>query len=106
MIPEDETEPLPPDAKLDATVRVVVGGVTLIGGGFLLLEFVHWLANGGLRPFLLGAAFTTVFFFLMILWSRLLSQGGRALQRRPSLYAIFGLLTAGGIIAQHFLMGA
>ncbi|MDQ8189499.1 hypothetical protein [Roseibacillus persicicus] len=105
MIPEDESRPLPPDARLDATLRVVVGAVILIGGGFLLLEFVHWLANGGLRPFLIGAAFTAIFFFLLVLWSRLLSQGGRALQKRPSLYAVMGALTAAGILIQHFMAG-
>jgi hypothetical protein len=104
VIPDDETRPLPPDQRLDATLRVIVGAIILVGGGFLVLEFVHWLVNGGLRPFLTGAAFTIAFFFLMILWSRLLAHGGRSLRRRPSLYALLGLVTALGILLQHFLM--
>ncbi|MGJ8723685.1 MAG: hypothetical protein ACSHYB_03930 [Roseibacillus sp.] len=103
MIPEDESRPLPPDHQLDATLRVVVGAIILLGGGFFLLEFVHWLVNGGFKPFLTGAAFVTIFFFLLVLWSRLLAHGGRSLRRKPSVYALFGLLTAGGILIQHFL---
>lgn len=105
MIPEDETKPLPPDHQLDATLRVVVGAVILLGGGFLLLEFVHWLVNGGLKPFLTGAAFTAIFFFSLVLWSQLLARGGRSVRRKPSLYVFLVLLTAGGILAQHFLAG-
>lgn len=101
---DDESRPLPPDARLDTTLRILVGLLLVVGGGFFLLEFVHWLANGGLRPFLVGAVLTSLFFFVLVLWSRLLSQGGRALQRRPSLYAVLGLLTAIGILLQHFLM--
>ena len=103
MIPEDESRPLPPDPQLDATLRFVVGAVILLGGGFFLLEFVHWLVSGGLKPFLTGIAFITVFFFLLVLWSRVLARGGRNLRRKPSLYALLGLLTAGGILIQHFL---
>lgn len=103
VIPEDESKPLPPDQKLDATLRVIVGGIILIGGGFLALEFVHWLSNGGLKPFLFGLAITTAFFFLMVLWSRLLAHGGRSLRKTPLLYALLGLLTAAGILIQHFL---
>ena len=103
MIPEDETRPLPPDQKLDSSLRVIVGGIILIGGGFLVLEFVHWLTNGGLKPFLIGTAFLAVFFFLLILWSRLLAQGGRTLRQKPSLYAVLGFLTALGILAAHFM---
>ncbi|MBK1832776.1 hypothetical protein [Roseibacillus ishigakijimensis] len=105
MYHEDESQPLPPDPKLDAFLRILVGAVILLGGGFLLLEFVHWLAHGGLRPFLVGAAFTVVFFYLLILWSRVLSAGGRALKQRPSLYAFLGLLTAIGLLVQHFYAG-
>ena len=103
MIPEDESRPLPPDPQLDATLRVVVGAVILLGGGFFLLEFVHWLANGGLKPFFTGVAFVTIFFFLLVMWSRLLASGGRNLRRKPSLYAILGLLTAAGVLIQHFM---
>lgn len=102
MMPEDETRPLPPNQRLDAVLRVLVGGVILIGGGFLLLEFVHWLANGGVKPFLAGAGFAAAFFFLLVLWSRLLAHGGRSLRRKPTLYALLGLLTALGILLQHF----
>ena len=82
---------------------MVVGAVILVGGGFFLLEFVHWLVNGGFKPFLTGVAFVTVFFFLLVMWSRLLATGGRNLRRKPSLYAFLGILTAGGILIQHFL---
>ena len=108
MIPEDEGQPLPPerpDEKLDTTLRAVVSLIIIVGGGFLALEFFHWLANGGLRPFLTGAAFTAVFFFILILWSKLLAEGGRALRRKPSIYSLLGLLTAGGILVQHFMVG-
>lgn len=103
MIPEDESRPLPPDARLDATLRVVVGTVLIVGGGFLLLEFVHWLAHGGLRPFLIGTAISLVFFFFLVLWSQFLARGGRSLRRKPSLYSLLGIATALGILIQHFL---
>ena len=103
MIPEDETRPLPPDKRLDATLRFIVGAIILLGGGYFLLEFVHWLVDGGLKPFLIGAAFVTVFFFLLVLWSRLLAHGGRNLRRKPSIYALLGVLTAGGFLIQHFM---
>ncbi len=103
MIPEDESRPLPPDPQFDALVRFIVGGILLLGGGFLLLEFIHWLANGGLKPFLMGTLCVTLFFFFLVLWSRLLASGGRSLRRRPTIYAAFGLLTTLGILVQHFL---
>lgn len=106
MIPEDESRVLPPDERLDAILRVVVGGILLFGGGFLVLEFVHWLVNGGAKPFLTGLALIGAFLFLMVLWARLLSHGGRSLQRRPALYAGLGVLTAIGILIQHFLTGS
>lgn len=105
MIPEDETRPLPPNQRLDAILRVVVGGILLIGGGFLLLEFVHWLANGGMKPFAQGLVFVLGFFFLLVLWSLFLAKGGRSLRKRPSLYALLAGLTALGILIQHFLAG-
>ncbi len=99
---EDETQPLPPDERLDATLRVIVTGVLLLGGGFFLLEFVHWLANGGLRPFLIGLFSLAAFFLILVLWSQLLASGGRQLRGRPLLYSFLGLLTVAGLIAQHF----
>lgn len=103
MCPEDESQPLPPDPQLDAVLRLVVGLILLVGGGFLLLEFVHWLFNGGLRPFLIGSTGLSAFFLLLVFWSRLLASGGRNLRQRPFLYAIFGLLTIAGILLQHFI---
>ena len=108
MIPdmhlEDESRQLPPDPRLDSTIRVVVGAVVLVGGGFFLLEFIHWLVHGGLKPFLMGVAVVGAFFFLLVLWSRFLAGGTNSLRRRPLLYGACGLLTAGAMLILHFLL--
>lgn len=98
---EDESTPLPPDPLMDAVMRVIFGGILLFGGGFFALEFVHWLAHGGLPVFLLGLLGASALLLVLVLWSQLLSAGSRAFRTMPVLYATVAFLTALGLFALH-----
>ena len=100
---EDETRPLTADPKLDSFVRFVVGAVLIFGGGFFALEFIHWLAHGGLPDFLIGSVVAGLIFFGLVLWSCLLSDGSRFLRSRPAAFLLVGLLVAGGLIGHLFI---
>lgn len=100
---EDESAPLPPDPRSDAVLRILFGAIVLLGGGFFALEFVHWLAHGGLPKFLLGLFTASALFLLLVLWSQFLSAGSRRFRSMPATYATMGLLTALGFLALHFL---
>lgn len=102
---EDETRPLPADPRLDVVVRMGVGAVLIFGGGFLALEFLHWLAHGGWPKFLIGSAVAAVFFFFLILWANFLAKGSRLLRSKPAAFTLIGLLIAGGVISHYFIAG-
>ncbi|MEM9080188.1 MAG: hypothetical protein AAGC74_05785 [Verrucomicrobiota bacterium] len=101
-MPEDETLEELPDPTLDRILRVVTTAILIFGGGYLALEFTYWLTHGGFQPFLLGSAFIAALFFLLIIWARILARGVSSLRTRPLIFALFGLATALGILAQHF----
>lgn len=82
-----------------------VGAVLIFGGGFLALEFLHWLAHGGFSKFLIGSALAIVFFFFLVLWANFLAKGSQILRSKPAAFALIGLLVAGGVISHYFLAG-
>lgn len=100
---EDESAPLPPDPRTDAIFRVIFGAILLFGGGFFALEFVHWLAHGGLPKFLLGLLIASALFLILVIWSQFLSAGSRLFRTMPVVYATVGFLTALGFLAIHFM---
>lgn len=95
---EDIEEPL-----TDRSLRAATILVLLAGGTFSALEFVHWLVHGGFGPFLIGTAFALLLFFLLVLWSRLLSKGFQGLRSRGTILALGGLVITASFLFEHFL---
>jgi hypothetical protein len=99
----DESAPASADPQLDAVLRVVFGAILLFGGGYLALEFVHWLAHGGWSSFLWGLLIFGGVFLLLVVWSQILAVGTRRFRSMPVIYATIGCLTALGFLGLHFL---